>query len=785
MGLLKNLFNGLGKSSFSNNNISDISDGIENNPSSKNVILSYGGGFTDSVMGFQSWGLNNSQFGKHINKLHSVKDIKSFNLENIRTRFYKDNRSVTQFENPLDTNIYTPYKSYYGNSSVNNNVSNVENIFNPDINSLLLMNNYKFQYKEPIKVKIDEYADKDGNKKAKYVPIKVVPALFNPLYMVQSIGMARNTPLLNLRNYEGYGDGTTYSNNVDTSDCTIRTLVKLSRLDYGELGTARYKYADFMYCKDLGKVSNNHLITLRKYPYPIGDNITGRNSALFNTGDVGRLITWFDTEDNKIEDILSYSFKATWKELTSERQDIDSKAGDEARGPIGKILNTLNPAANKSIYSGGAGGGSNLSIFPNVQTKDSGYTDIQRAYDKNKVYTPFDTIQDTHTYEGKLQFAHEFKLTFSYKLRAYDNINPKSAFLDLIGNILEVTYRRGRFWGGERKLIGMPENKTGWQKANAFLDNTFMETSSVFNSILNGTFDFKSIISKVTAFISGGLTWDSIKNFGQQAKETAKEILSSSQVVEGFLGSLKNKLGRPSVYATDSLLTGDNVGLWHVTIGNPRNPIMSMGNLILTDTVIQHLGPLGLDDFPTELKVTVTLKHARSRDAVDISRMYTSGENTIYYSFKNPGLKNWIAGVDQDYELEDEKRQTKYEGKDISTGNNNDQTQEQQNKENQQNQQNQQKDGIVEETVSYDSGKVKYVDKDGKTVVYDGTVSQFRSNQLDKYLIENNHALKDNKDNITGILDYNDISQPNTPPEIEQTNQLLAFDRVCVLNELA
>ena len=56
---------------------------------------------------------------------------------------------------------------------------------------------------------------------------------------------------------------------------------------------------------------------------------------------------------------------------------------------------------------------------------------------------------------------------------------------------------------------------------------------------------------------------------------------------------------------------------------------------------------------------------------------------------------------------------------------------------------------------------------------------------LDKYLIENNHALKDNKDNITGILDYNDISQPNTPPEIEQTNQLLAFDRVCVLNELA
>ena len=93
----------------------------------------------------------------------------------------------------------------------------------------------------------------------------------------------------------------------------------------------------------------------------------------------------------------------------------------------------------------------------------------------------------------------------------------------------------------------------------------------------------------------------------------------------------------------DSLLKGDDVGLWHVTIGNPKNPIVAIGNLILTDASIQQFGPLGLDDFPTELKVTCTLKHARGRDAVEIGRMYTKGTNGIYYPHQNKNINSWYT----------------------------------------------------------------------------------------------------------------------------------------------
>ena len=105
---------------------------------------------------------------------------------------------------------------------------------------------------------------------------------------------------------------------------------------------------------------------------------------------------------------------------------------------------------------------------------------------------------------------------------------------------------------------------------------------------------------------------------------------------QAMMGSIKNTLGRPSLYAFDSLLTGAKVGLWHVTIGNPKNPIATFGNLIMTNAKITHSGPLGFDDFPTDLHVSVSLKHAMSRDATEISKMYTKGQNGIYLSLCSP-----------------------------------------------------------------------------------------------------------------------------------------------------
>ena len=99
-----------------------------------------------------------------------------------------------------------------------------------------------------------------------------------------------------------------------------------------------------------------------------------------------------------------------------------------------------------------------------------------------------------------------------------------------------------------------------------------------------------------------------------------------------MLAGLLNNLGRPNKVMYNSLLSPAPIGFWHVTIGNPKRPIMSIGNMIIKDVSIEHQGPLGLDDFPTGLKVTVQLDRGKSRDIRDIEKMYMQGTDRIYTS---------------------------------------------------------------------------------------------------------------------------------------------------------
>ena len=506
----------------------------------------------------------------------------------------------------------------------------------------------------------------------------LTPSLFNPYHALPVYGIMENVPLM---------DGTFLSKHdkkeiANLDDCSIRELVNLSSVRKSILGNARYKYADFMYCKDLGKISNNHMITLRKFAIPVGDNIfrstvtttsaEGKQDPMSTIGDVGRMITWFDTDDNKLSDIMSYEYEASWKKLDAKIQQLDSQEDDEGRGIAGKIINNLSPGYNLGTAHGINSGGllgqlmNSMGIGADSGTYQHNDVALGRNYDNNKVYTPKDTIQDTHIYEGKLTFKHEFTLNFSYKLRAYDNINPKSAFLDLLGNILTVTYRKGTFWGGRSEVLGAKPNKAGWQKYNNILKglsdaggdlwkNIFHLEGANTDSMLGALSQFNGALLDIVKgagldigsmannalqsakdFLSGNMTasevGDKIKNGAQKAAKGVQKL----NLGQAMMGSINNKLGRPALYAFDSLLTGAKVGLWHVTIGNPKNPIATFGNLILTNAKITHSGPLGFDDFPTELHVSVSLKHAMSRDATEISKMYTKGQNGIYLSLCSP-----------------------------------------------------------------------------------------------------------------------------------------------------
>lgn len=499
-----------------------------------------------------------------------------------------------------------------------------------------------------------------------YTSTDVVPSIFNPYVGIKARGMNTNQPLVD------YDGKTGYPTKIDTSDCSIWNLLKIStNSSYGiGNGTSVYKLADFMYCKNLGKVSNNHLITLRRYKVPVGDNIyymsnTGDEDNLFSClPDVAHMVTWFGTDDNKLSDIVKMTFNATWKpiEVEESAQNVPSQADSEKTGILGMVANTLNPAYNKAVGAG-VSGNHNLTswlgskhFLGNVNFGKPGQYEGNEAltnYDKHKIYTPKNTIQSNHYYEGKILFNHEFTLNFSYKLRSYDNLNQKSAMIDLINNILLTTFTRGTFWGGSVKLIGAPGNNSSLKKMNAFVDETWDKLAGFAENVLTGAVNWQELLGSLSDAVGAMVNsaGDAAKKFWNEPTSVAKEY--GEKVVDfwqkhdfstAVKGALKNTLGRPALYAINSFVSGENLGLWHVTIGNPLNPIMVIGNLIVTNTELSFGDcPLGMDDFPTEIRCAVTLKHCKPRDLTDISRMFTKGEGTISLPLEQKGWTNYYT----------------------------------------------------------------------------------------------------------------------------------------------
>lgn len=423
------------------------------------------------------------------------------------------------------------------------------------------------------------------------------------------------------------------------SDCSVKALVDASAR--GEMGRAIYTYADFMFCKHLGRISNNYLITLRRFPYPPGDhiNFTMPNEYNEHLPDIGRLVTWMGTPGNEMSNILKYSVKLPYKEMKANIQDAQANA-DNSGGFLGGLMNLGEDSYRQGMLSGATGTRSidtirtMMSPFGNIFSKGlSAPPDTSWAYhkDENKIWGPVDTITKTNyrqgAEDGGIEFEHNIQLVFDYELRSFNGINPRAAFLDLLGNILAVTFTNASYWGGAVRGTGAAQSNV-FANLPIFQMKEPMTLAGLQDSIF-------SSIGQIGAKFNNGQSIRSVKDAMNAMGNLMKGVFT------GITAGLLNSLGRPQKNALNSMLNFAPTGMWHLMIGNPKHPIMSMGNMFLDGCTIEQYGPLGLDDFPTGIKVSINLKHGMPRDNLKIEQMYMNGDYRIYQPLGNRVYEAW------------------------------------------------------------------------------------------------------------------------------------------------
>ncbi|MFM2010350.1 MAG: Tenacibaculum phage PTm1 [Bacteroidota bacterium] len=376
-----------------------------------------------------------------------------------------------------------------------------------------------------------------------------------------------------------------------------------------------YKYQDFVFCKWWQKIPNNYMVTLRRYPYPVSDAVTSPQEArkevpLDRLYPVATMVTYLGEDaGNKISSIVGpIETGLKWKPVTANVWDVSQTTEQPS-------IN--NPAANIAkvlgfLQSGAEGAKNRKDPMTPIDPYNNGpYV--------NKILGPVNVITEVQARERGLNFKHEINLVFEYSIRSIGGINTKAAGLDILANALLMTSASAPFWGGMNRFaphvvgglndpfLGGDAGRSAWLKGdpNGFFNALKSQFSAVYKNIadLFNNFSMDGALGGLATIITKGATEFMKLNTTQQ---------------RGQLSGLH------------ALLTGAPTGEWHLQVGSPFNPLMMIGNLICTNSKIEFNDELGPDDFPTELKITITLEHAMPRDKDAIESMFNYGQGRIY-----------------------------------------------------------------------------------------------------------------------------------------------------------
>lgn len=453
-----------------------------------------------------------------------------------------------------------------------------------------------------------------------------------------------------------------YSKNPTTS-----TIIKWSEQD--DRHRFPYAFTDFVFCKYWNKIQNNRMITLRRYPSPVSDNVEpgiyADNDSMSNSpdhasgadklnspfGPLATAVTFFgEGTDNKLSDILKFSIGYEWEEITSDVWKTSSSQPDE-----GNIINQndtyLSGGLRSMAYTLGILGDlkGDSKINPRYAASNLPPDPYHDGPYENRILGPINVINKVYKRKPGLKFAQDgLKITFNYVSRPIANVNNKAIMLDLLANIMLMTSARGTFFGGLHRYRTENPAIYPWRNANvlnnlykgklfgkdgairqtlgtAFNSDNFTFAMNFGKDLFSGIMDMASdLINKITG--KGKSRSDSKRDTtGKQAIQQGIDTASRAIAAKYMKG-----ITIPYLTGAKAILTGDPIGDWHLTIGNPLNPIAMIGNLIVDSSDITFSDELGPDDFPIGFTAVITLKHGMGRDRDATESMFNRGNGRIY-----------------------------------------------------------------------------------------------------------------------------------------------------------
>ncbi len=420
-----------------------------------------------------------------------------------------------------------------------------------------------------------------------------------------------------------------------------------------------FNVKDFIFCKHYGVIPNNRMITLRRFPTPVMDNLRvptpgkraqltdegGRVKGSFVDGEgitpsqmiregaalpMAQAVTFFGTDTgNNLETILGIDTGLKW-EQPNQKSKVDLQGNDRGllNSTLGKYIEgILTPEANDNLRS-------ISNLLGTFTDPDNQELQLRRQlFDKltsgdgplsRKIFVDVNTVNKMWVRDVGLSGGEQsFTLKFTYSLTSVGEVNSRMLFLDLFANLLALGTDYGKFLTPQL-LVNSNRQGLGFPMGNKGYIQHLTHPVEFINSMLKLNFSAE-VKSKI----------ESLKGDVEKAKEELEGIkkgtpLSKDGKIYKTLTAMLTSDLINQLYYEPIMLSGYPTGEWHVTVGNPLNPIAMMGNMICDSVKIRLNNVLGPDDFPTELTAEYSMKSARQKHRGDFESMFNRGNGRLY-----------------------------------------------------------------------------------------------------------------------------------------------------------
>lgn len=396
------------------------------------------------------------------------------------------------------------------------------------------------------------------------------------------------------------------------NDISISSIIE----HCNQFPSMKLDYAHFAYLRNLGVYPNNRLIIARRFAGAVANDLTAVSGSPLAT-----IVGYITEEDDKFFDI---TFNEEWEGAAGSFEEIlneignDVKLSADQKGKAGSLVSAaLNmvpmPALMEGVQilvrqkMGLAGGGQGPGASP------YGNPNLIREARQRKVLGKGEA-------GSALTAQFSIKFTVEYEQKFISGIDPTLVYMDILQNALTFGTSDASF-------------EYSGALASGVTDIIGKLISGDIQGIIESITEFlQSLLSAITAVI-GDLVEKLIDPPDEEEPDKGTIV---TQVLGAFSEYFKISVGtviskyKIRILGVANALSGAGSTPWHITIGNPKKPMLSTGDMECTSVNLSVGKVLAFNDLPSSITLSIDLKSARNLGAQEIFNRMNTGKGRSY-----------------------------------------------------------------------------------------------------------------------------------------------------------